>query len=209
MGSTQGFRVPGRGDHPRNRPRLGHLLLAVLLTLILHAPAAGQSLSGSSSEDLEPSPAPWPVIAGEVALGSVLAASLGYGVGLLAENVCSECDASQPGGDAPGLLIGVPSGAVLGVWFVGRFAPPQGKIWDTILGAVAGTAVFAGSASLLEEQSDALRWAGVVFPAALASMGWNRSRAQLRPEMSWDPGEPRHGIPGALEARVAVLRMDF
>jgi hypothetical protein len=144
-----------------------------------------------------------------VALGSVLAASFGYGVGLLAENVCSECDASQPGGDVPGLLIGVPSGAVLGVWFVGRLAPPSGRFWDTVLGAVAGTAVFAGYSSLLEDQSDFVRWTGVLFPASLAAMGWNRSRAQLRPEAAWLPGHPRFGIPGGIEARLVVVQLRY
>jgi hypothetical protein len=153
-----------------------------------------------------PPPAPWQIVAGEVGLGAVLAAGAGYGVGLLAESFCDDCDASEPGGDTAGLLIGVPAGAVVGVWLVGRMAPPSGRLGDTVLGALAGTAVFAGYAEILKEQGNALRWAGVLFPGALAAMGWNRSRSQIRVGLAADGPA---GSGAGLRAEVTLFWFEF
>jgi len=149
-----------------------------------------------------PPPAPWKILVGEVVVGSALAAAAGYGVGLLAESMCDDCDASQPGGDTAGLLIGVPLGAIAGVWLIGRMAPPPGKLGDTLLGALAGTAVFAGYAEILSESSTGVRWAGVIFPGALAAMGWNRSRASIRIETA------SAGGPG-IATELVVFRVKF
>ena len=125
------------------------------------------------------------VVVGEVVLGSLLGAALGYGTGLAAEALfCEDCDPGEPGGDTPGLVIGVPIGATLGVWIVGRRDPPSGRIVDTYLGALVGTAGFAGFAELLEEQPDLLRWSGVVFAGSFAALGWQKSR----------PKKPRSGV---------------
>ncbi len=142
------------------------------------------------SQQKEPEPprppaAPWTIVAGEVVLGTALSAGLGYGVGLLAESFCDDCDAGEPGGDTPGLLVGVPAGAFTAVWLLGRQAPPPGRLEDTLVGAAAGTAVFTAYTRILEKRSDLVRWSGIVLPAALAATGWNRSRRLPEPEVSW------------------------
>ncbi len=200
---------------PRRRLAAGALFWAVLSFAAL--PAAGQSLGDAVGQAAKPvpadtlraaaSPAPWPVVAGQVVLGTALSAAGGFGVGSLAETFCDDCDGGEPGGDAAGMVLGVPLGAVLGTWAMGRLAPPSGRLADTVYGALAGTAVFAGYAQILEGQSDGMRWAGVVFPAALAAMGWNRSRPLLEPQVaihrSLDPGAP------VVTAQIAVFRLDF
>ena len=166
--------------------------------LVRETPQDTTAISGPPG----PSPAPWKIVVGEVVVGSALAAAAGYGVGLLAETACSDCDASQPGGDTAGLLIGVPLGATVGVWLIGRMAPPPGKLGDTLLGALVGTAIFAGYAEILSESSNAVRWLGVIFPGALAAMGWNRSRASLVVETA------SAGGPG-IAAELVVFRLEF
>jgi hypothetical protein len=175
----------------------------------LFAPAAGQSLeaflrtppgkhkvhggAAAVPDTLVRPRASARTVVAEVALASALAAAAGYGVGLLAEELsCDECDASEPGGDVPGLLIGVPAGATLGVWLVGRRDPPSGRLGDTILAAFAGSAVFAGFASLIENQPDAVRWSGVVLAGGITAMGWNRSRPRVPP--SSRPPQPRSSL---------------
>jgi hypothetical protein len=105
------------------------------------------------------------------------------------------------------MVVGVPLGALLGTWFVGKLAPPSGRFADTAFGALAGPAVFVGYAQILEGQSDGVRWTGVIFPAALAAMGWNRSRPFVQPQAaiheSLDP-ETR-----TLTAEVLVFRLSF
>jgi hypothetical protein len=188
------------------------------LLLVAAAPAAGQSLgdvvgqaAGSravpDSLKVTHQPAPWPVVTGQLVAGTALAAAAGFGAGTLAEAFCDDCDGGKPGGDSAGLLAGVPVGAFLGTWFVGKLAPPSGRFADTAFGALAGTAVFAGYIQILEGQSDGLRWAGVIFPAALAAMGWNRSRPIVEPEVavhqSLDPAMR------TLTAEVLVFRLRF
>jgi hypothetical protein len=98
-------------------------------------------------------------------------------------------------------------GALIGTWFVGKLAPPSGRFADTAFGALAGTAVFAGYIQILEGQSDGLRWTGVIFPAALAAMGWNRSRPIVEPQVaihqSLDPATR------TLTAELLVFRLRF
>ncbi len=203
---------------PRRRSAAGALFLALLSLAAL--PAAGQSLgevvgqaAGTSvvpdSVRVAPHspPAPWPVVTGQVVVGTALAAAAGFGAGTLAETFCDGCDGGEPGGDTAGMVVGVPLGALLGTWFVGTLSPPSGRFADTVFGALAGTAVFAGYAQILEGQSDGMRWAGVIFPAALAAMGWNRSRPIVQPQAaiheSLDP-EMR-----ALTAEILVFRLSF
>ena len=152
--------------------------------------------------------APWTVVTGEVVLGTALAAGAGYGLGLLAEVFCDGCNAGEPGGDTPGLLSGVPLGAFAGVWLVGRIAPPSGRLGDTLVGAMAGTAVFAAYSRIIEKQSDLVRWAGVVLPAAVAATGWNRSRFLPEPEVSWRTAPPTGwGRPETIvELRLVALK---
>ena len=163
--------------------------LFTALALFWSAPAA---LSAAPDSLVLPK-AEAKVVAGEVVLGSLLGAALGYGVGLAAEALfCEDCDPSEPGGDTPGLIVGVPIGATLGVWIVGRRDPPPGRIIDTYLGALVGTAGFAGFAELLEEQPDLLRWSGVVFAGSFAALGWQKSR----------PKGPRSGVQSLWVPRV-------
>jgi hypothetical protein len=186
------------------------LLLTAVLLAGTASPVTAQSLADmvnqAAKADTSRFPsAPWTVIAGEVVAGSVLAAAAGYGVGLLAENTfCDDCDAQQPGGDTPGIVFGVPAGTMVGVYLIGRLAPPPGRFLDTLLGAAIGTAVFAGYVELLEGQGDAVRWAGVLFPAGMATMGFNKSREALlrAPAVS----ERRIGGPSV---DVALVRLTF
>lgn len=206
---------------PRRRSAAGALLLAVLLPAALlpaALPAAAQSLgdavgqaSGTKapvdSLRLTPQPAPWPVVTGQVVLGTALSAAAGFGVGTLAEAFCDDCDGGKPGGDGAGMIVGVPLGALVGTWFVGKLSPPAGRFADTAFGALAGTAVFAGFTQILDGQSDGVRWTGVIFPAALAAMGWNRSRPIVQPQAalhrSPDPGVR------TLTADLVVFRVSF
>jgi hypothetical protein len=188
------------------------------LLFLAAAPAAGQSLSdvvgqAAGTKDVPDSaivahqPAPWPVVTGQLVVGTALAAAAGFGAGTLAEAFCDDCDGGRPGGDSAGLLAGVPVGALIGTWFVGKLAPPSGRFADTAFGALAGTAVFAGYIQILEGQSDGLRWTGVIFPAALAAMGWNRSRPIVEPQVaihqSLDPATR------TLTAELLVFRLRF
>ena len=169
--------------------------------------AAGTKTGPPDTASVPHQPAPWPVVTGQVVVGTALAAAAGFGVGTLAEAFCDNCDGGRPGGDSAGMLAGVPLGALLGTWFVGKLSPPSGRFADTVFGALAGTAVFAGYAQILEGQSDGMRWTGVIFPAALAAMGWNRSRPIVQPEVaiheSLDP-EMR-----TLTAEVRVFSLSF
>ncbi len=201
---------------PRRRSAAGALLFVLLSLAAL--PAAGQGLSDAVNQAARTrtapdslaaihQPAPWPVVTGQVVVGTALAAAAGFGVGTLAEAFCDNCDGGKPGGDSAGMLVGVPLGALIGTWFVGKLAPPSGRFADTAFGALAGTAVFAGYTQILEGQSDGMRWTGVIFPAALAAMGWNRSRPLVQPQAalheSLDP-EMR-----TLTTEVLVFRLSF
>lgn len=198
-----------RGVHSR---RLVPGILGIALVAALGGPgsASAQSLkdallqterqAASDSITAVP-PAPWHVVAGEMLLGTALAAGAGYGVGLIAESMCDDCRAGDPGGGAAGMAIGVPAGAFLGVWLVGRAAPPSGRWTDTLMGALAGAAVFAGYAALLEEEGDAIRWFGAAAPGAVTAMAFNRSRRT-------------HGLPiaaGGLQSslQVSLVRLRF
>lgn len=196
------------------------LLMALGLGLAGAQPAAAQGLGdlvkgakeAPTDTVITVPPAPALLVAGEVALGAGLAALAGYAVGLAAESLCAECDAGEPGGDLPGLLAGVPAGALVGTWFLGRTAPPMGSWEDTALGALAGTAVFAGYAELLKEQGDGLRWAGVLFPAGMAALGWNRSRAEMAPELTLRQSRLPMRTPGpgsVWVAELSVVRVRF
>jgi hypothetical protein len=196
--------------------RTGVVLALVLAALIGAGQARAQSIEdlarqAAPRDTLPPGPPPSPlrVVAGEVGLGTVLAAAAGYGVGLVAEIFCSNCDASKAGGDTPGILVGLPAGAVAGVWIVGRADPPLGERDDTVLGAFAGAAVFAGFTKILEDQGDGLKWSAVVFPAALAAMGWNRSRALVRPAVTLRRDPPSRWGKGELHAELDVVRVRF
>lgn len=187
-----------------SRPPIRKLLpaAAALLLAALPSLAAGQSLDelvrSSRAEADSPEAAadslvlprsPARVIAAEVALGSLMGAAAGFGVGLLAESIfCDDCDAGSPGGDTAGLLVGVPLGAAAGVWLVGKGDPPAGRMLDAVLGGLVGAGVFAGWSALLEQQSDLIRWSGVVFAGGAATMAWNRSRPHV-------PAVPRAGEP--------------
>lgn len=148
-------------------------------------------------------------MAGEVTAGTALAAAAGYAVGLVVSSFCDGCDAGDPGGGTAGLLVGVPAGAFAGTWLVGRAAPPLGRSEDTLLGAMAGTAVFAAYSRILEEQSDLVRWAGVVLPAALATMGWNRSRLLPEPEVTLRRGRITGWGRAPTTTEVTLLRVSF
>ncbi len=200
------------------------LLAALLIGLLAPAlvgPASAQDLGGLSKQvrgqqaapdtlPPGPPPAPWTMVAGEVALGAGLAAVGGYAVGLLAETVCDGCDASEPGGDTPGILIGLPLGAVAGVWLASRGDPHPGRLEDTAVAALAGAAVFGGYTRILEGQGKGVRWAAVIFPGALAAMGWNRSRTPDEPpavSLRTDP--PTRWGSGELHAELRVVRLRF
>jgi hypothetical protein len=165
------------------------------------APTAGDSVKVE--------PAPWGVLVGETLAGSALAAALGFGIGALAEaTFCDGCDAGEPGGDTPGLIVGVPIGALAGVWLVGRHEPPPGRIQDTFLAALAGAGVFAGFSALLENQSDGVRWSGVLLSGGIAAIGWNRSRLPEEPEP--EPQElPKRRRPRGASAQLELIRITF
>jgi hypothetical protein len=187
-------------------------LLGALLIPAFASPAAAQSLGDLVTKAAAPDTsvkvvtARWQTKAGEFAAGTLLAAAAGYGVGLLAENTfCKDCDAGSPGGDTPGIVFGVPLGAVAGVFLVGRMEPPAGSLMDTFLGAAIGTAVFAGYVELLDGKGDLVRWAGVVFPAGMATMGFNKSReAMLVP-----PPAVSGRVGGSPGMDLTLLRMTF
>ncbi len=194
---------------------------AIALVVLVAAVTAAPSVRAQSVRDLArqaapedslppgPPPSPWTVVAGEVGLGTTLAAAAGYGVGLLSEIFCNTCDASRPGGDTPGILVGLPAGAIAGVWLIGRTDPPLGKPGDSVLAAFAGAAVFGGFTKILEEQSDGVRWSAVVFPGALAAMGWNRSRALVEPAVTLRRDPPSRWGTGELHAELQVVRLRF
>jgi len=142
------------------------------------------------------------VVAGEIAAGTALAVGVGYGVGQIGEAFRDDVDGGKPGGDTPGIALGTPLGALLGVWLVGRGVPPSGRFGDTALGALAGAAIFGAYVSLLEDQSPGVRWVGIVAPAAVATLAWNRSRTVIAPELSLkrEPG------PRVLRGRTAFPR---
>lgn len=194
-----------------------HALLFLVVGLVLFSPLAqAQSLqeameAAADSSQVKrpqgPPGAPWWAITGELVLGTAASAVSGYAVGKLSESWCDDCDATEPGGDLFGLIIGVPIGATLAVWFIGRLAPPSGTIKDTVIGALIGTAVFAGFSNILEDEGQAARWTGIIFPAALATVGWNKSRMQRRPPVSF------RAVPGPngpeLAVRLTLIEIDL
>ncbi len=193
---------------------------AAAYTALPAAPAGAQSLGSmvggrgkkteADSTALRPRPpVPWQAAVGEVALGTVLAAAGGYGIGLLAQSFCSNCSASKPGGDTPGILVGLPVGAFIGVTMVGRTAPPPGRLSDTAIGVLSGTAVFAGFSRVLEGQSDLIRWSGVILPAAVGAMSWNRSRPPLPPAVSFNVPAPSRWGRAAPSAELALVSFGF
>lgn len=193
------------------------LVLFLAATILAGIPGAEAQNAGDLARQAAPAdtlppgppPSPWPVVAGEVGLGTALAAAAGFGVGLVAEIFCSTCDASKPGGDTPGILLGVPAGAVAGVWLVGRSDPPLARAEDTVLASLAGAAVFAGFTKIVEQQGNGFKWAGVVFPGALTAMGWNRSRALVPMEVSLRREPPSRWGRGELMADLDVVRVRF
>lgn len=203
---------------PRRRSAAGALLFVLLVLAAVPAAgqggltdavnqAAGTKPAPPDSAGSAHQPAPWPIVTGQVVVGTALAAAAGFGVGTLAEAFCDNCDGGRPGGDSAGMLAGVPLGALVGTWFVGKLSPPSGRFADTAFGALAGTAVFAGYAQILEGQSDGMRWIGVIFPAALATMGWNRSRPIVEPQVAIHEGlDPEMRT---LTAEVRVFRLSF
>lgn len=144
------------------------------------------------------------MVLGQVLAGTLLAGAAGFGVGLAAEAVCDACDAAEPGGDTPGLVLGVPAAAALGVWLAGKWSPlPRGRLPETALGALVGTAVFAGFSELLNDQDRGVRWIGIVFPAAVATLSWQRSRS-----VEWNRLRVRADR-GGWTAEAAVVRLRF